>query len=116
MSGFAVRDDGQGWRAVDSADFLAAGEWYTEDEPPDPVALPPTPEQVLATAYAKRDELLALAALRIAPLQYAVDLNDATDVDIDRLKAWQHYSVALNRIDQQAAFPDTIDWPLAPEA
>lgn len=115
MSGWAVRNDGQLYRAVAGPDDVTEDEWYTEETPPDPVPLPPTPEQVLAAVNAKRDEQLALAALRIAPLQYAVDLNDATDAEIDRLKAWQQHSVALNRIDQQVAFPDTIDWPVAPD-
>jgi len=48
-----------------------------------------------------RDDLLRTAATRIAPLQDVVDLGDATDSDVARLKRWKQYRVALNRIEQQ---------------
>lgn len=116
MSGWAVRNDGQLYRSVAGPEEVTEDEWYTEDTPPEPVPLPPTPEQVLATVNAKRDEQLALAALRIAPLQDAVDLDDATPSDVARLKKWKQYRVALNRIDEQTTFPDTVDWPAAPDS
>lgn len=86
MSGWAVRNDGQLYRAVAGPDEVTEDEWYTEETPPEPVALPPTPEQALAAANAQRDEQLTLAALRIAPLQDAVDLEDATTEDLASLK------------------------------
>ncbi|MBD2782797.1 tail fiber assembly protein [Xenorhabdus szentirmaii] len=49
----------------------------------------------------------------IAPLQYAVDLDMATDGERAALTAWKKYYVLLNRVDCSAA-PD-IDWPNAPE-
>lgn len=71
----------------------------------------------LATnAKVRRDELMAEAARRIAPLQYAVDEAIATDAETTLLRGWKLYSVALNRIEQQAGFPQTIAWPDPPDA
>lgn len=65
-------------------------------------------------AFATRDELIRQATTRIAPLQDAVDLGDATADDEVSLRKWKQYRVAVNRADQQAGFPATIDWPIAP--
>ncbi len=75
-----------------------------------PVAPPPTATEVLA----QRDSLLSIAALRIAPLQDAVDLGDATAAEEVALKAWKQYRVALNRIELQAGFPTALEWPKSP--
>lgn len=61
---------------------------------------------------AKRDTLMAEATARIAPLQDAVDLDEATSAEQAALTAWKRYRVQLNRIEQQAGYPDTIDWPV----
>lgn len=58
----------------------------------------------------KRDELLRLAALRIAPLQDAVDLDMATSEEVAALVALKQYRVELNRIDLAAPV-----WPEQPE-
>ncbi|MFA7943103.1 tail fiber assembly protein [Pseudomonas brenneri] len=71
-------------------------------------------KSVTANALMKRDGLLAFATLRIAPLQDAVDIDDATASDIAMLKKWKQYRVALNRIEQQAEFPLNIEWPVVP--
>lgn len=81
----------------------------------EPHDIAPTPDQAGAMASAKRDELLSNAALRIAPLQDAVDLGDATDADMASLKAWKQYRVAVNRVREQPGFPASIDWPEPPE-
>lgn len=73
-----------------------------------------TPEQVLASALAKRDNLLSVAAIRIAPLQDAVDLEEATAAEVALLKKWKQYRIAVNRIDQQEGFPSDITWPVEP--
>ena len=59
----------------------------------------------------KRDDLLREAVLRIAPLQYADDIGDATDDEQLALMEWKLYSVELNRIEKQADFPAEIAWP-----
>jgi hypothetical protein len=58
--------------------------------------------------------LLGSAGIRIAPLQDAVDLGDASDSDVASLKLWKQYRVTLNRIERQTGFPATVDWPAAP--
>ncbi len=121
MTGYAVRIDGQGWRAVDcevsDPDDPTKiypdpkSETYSETVPPAPIA---GAAEVSATALSKRDDLLGQAALRIAPLQDAVDLEVASTTDIALLKAWKQYRVALNNLERQAKFPSSIDWPSAP--
>ncbi|WP_367083414.1 tail fiber assembly protein [Pseudomonas sp. HOU2] len=64
----------------------------------------------------KRDELLRDAVLRIAPLQYAEDIGDASRDEQLLLIEWKLYSVELNRIEKQAGFPEEITWPVAPGA
>jgi hypothetical protein len=52
--------------------------------------------------------------LRIAPLQYAEDIGDASHDEQLALMEWKLYSVELSRIEQQASFPTEIVWPRAP--
>ena len=77
-------------------------------EPPEP------PPLSAADARTRREALLAQAALRIAPLEDAIDLDLETPEDIEALTAWKQYRVELSRIEQQASFPDAIEWPVAP--
>ncbi|MDC9593492.1 tail fiber assembly protein [Xenorhabdus sp. IM139775] len=74
---------------------------------------PPTPEQLQQQAESQKRYRLSQAANSIAPLQYAVDLEMATDAERAALTAWKRYCVLLNRVDCSTA-PD-IDWPKAPE-
>jgi hypothetical protein len=73
----------------------------------------PSPAEVLATNMATRDALLAQAAIAIAPLQDAVDLDEATAAETALLKLWKQYRVAVNRVDLTQASPA---WPTAPSA
>lgn len=66
-------------------------------------------------ALVDRDALLAIAAIRIAPLQDAVDLEKATGEEKAALLKWKGYRVNLNRIEDQEGFPLEFDWPTAPE-
>ncbi|SAK88393.1 Caudovirales tail fiber assembly protein [Caballeronia temeraria] len=75
--------------------------------------LPPDAGQVLTINSARRDSLLATAALAIAPLQDAVDLDDATDEEAALLKQWKQYRVAVNRVDL-TQWP--VQWPALPGA
>lgn len=72
-----------------------------------------TPEQVQANNTATRDALLAQAALAIAPLQDAVDLDEATDAETALLTQWKRYRVAVNRVDLTQISPT---WPTAPSS
>lgn len=67
-----------------------------------------------AEAAVIRDELLKVAALRIAPLQDAVDLEKATTAEVGLLKAWKEYRVAVGRISEQEGYPMAITWPDQP--
>lgn len=71
-------------------------------------------EQLRATATAEIAQRRAAADLAIAPLQDAVDLEEATPGETDALKAWKRYRIALNRLPEQPGFPETIDWPELP--
>lgn len=86
------------------------GEWkYVDDEwipYVDPVA-------TAAANAAMRDGLLRVAAVRIAPLQDAADLDVATAAETAALKAWKTYRIALNRVDVTA---HPAVWPTAPTA
>ncbi|ROM99169.1 tail fiber assembly protein [Pseudomonas brassicacearum] len=66
----------------------------------------------LASVLKERDSRLRDAAMRIAPLQYAVDLGDATQQEQSALLDWKRYCVALNRIEQQAGYPLEVEWPI----
>lgn len=88
------------------------GDAYAEGQfrgPPAPPA--PTADQV----NAQRDVLLQQAATRIAPLQDAVDLGEATAEETAQLTAWKQYRVALNRIPTQPGYPANVTWPTAPQ-
>lgn len=76
--------------------------------------LPPlSHEESIDQAEAKVSALMSMAEEKIRPLQYAQGLDIATDEEVSKLKAWQIFSVKLNRVDVSAA-PD-IDWPVMPE-
>ncbi|MCT8350076.1 tail fiber assembly protein [Photorhabdus temperata] len=47
----------------------------------------------------KKQELMEKANERITPLQDAVDLSMATEVESLALQAWKKYRVMLNRVD-----------------
>lgn len=71
-------------------------------------------EQLRAIATAEIAQRRATADFAIAPLQDAVDLEEATPEENDALKAWKRYRIALNRLPEQPGFPETIDWPELP--
>lgn len=66
---------------------------------------------VLLSDKEKKDRL-ATAAAAIAPLQDALDLDIATQREVELLTEWKKYRVLLNRMDISAA-PD-IEWPMEP--
>jgi len=66
--------------------------------------------QIAEETAARRD----VADDAIAPLQDAVDLEEATEAEVAKLKAWKKYRIALIRVPEQPGYPDTIDWPAPP--
>ena len=81
-----------------------------------PPEVPPTPDELRAAALAQRDALMAVATARMAPLQDAVDLGEATASEEAVMLSWKRYRVALNRIELQPEFPDIFDGPVSPVA
>ncbi|WP_286913298.1 MULTISPECIES: tail fiber assembly protein [unclassified Pseudomonas] len=79
-----------------------------------PQPLPPEPVDPLQVVQAEAARLRLIADAAIAPLQDAVDLEEATDAEIARLKEWKHYRVALNRLPEKSGYPVEIDWPALP--
>lgn len=72
----------------------------------------PSHESLVDAAATTKAALMAEATVVIAPLQDAVDLDEATDEEIALLKEWKKYRVTLNRIDPETA-PDIV-WPVKP--
>lgn len=96
-----------------NADYRAYLAWCGEDNLPEPADLPPVPtaEEILVGNKATRDALLGAAALAIAPLQDAVDLEMATEIDLALLRLWKLHRVAVNRVELTLAEPQ---WPPSP--
>ncbi|EBR4477538.1 tail fiber assembly protein, partial [Salmonella enterica] len=53
----------------------------------------------LRQAEETKSRLLQMASEKIAPLQDAVDLDEATDKEKASLLAWKKYRVQVNRVD-----------------
>lgn len=68
----------------------------------------------IAQVVSLRDALLSSAALKMAPLQDAMDLGEATADEQEQLRVWKNYRVQLNRVEQQPGFPNSIEWPEHP--
>lgn len=77
-----------------------------------PIPYQPSPEEIKASNASSRDYLLGQAALAIAPLQDAVDLDEATADEVAKLILWKQYRVAVNRID--ISLKDIL-WPASPD-
>ncbi|WP_409558910.1 tail fiber assembly protein [Cupriavidus sp.] len=105
----ALSAEGGGWTFFVDGEALPGPYPVTlvpTDDPTPPVYVP-TPSENAAT----RDALLTAAAVRIAPLQDAVDLKVATPAEMTLLTAWKTYRVELNRTDLTAR---PVTWPAMP--
>lgn len=98
---------------VKSSDTVKLGFIYTGSS----FVAPPSPSEaeLVGAALGLRDRLLGVSALRIAPLQDAVDLGLASEEEKAALLEWKRYRVSLNRIQEQPAFPGEVNWPDPPE-
>lgn len=93
-----------------TAEFVAMLVEYDPANPPlPPAAVLPTLLELQGT----RAAYLSHAALAIAPLQDAADLEEATDDEVTLLKKWKLYRVALGRLDLTVS---PLAWPVAPDA
>ncbi|MBT2374855.1 tail fiber assembly protein [Pseudomonas fluorescens] len=79
-----------------------------------PIEIPPPVIDPAADALGEITRLRADADYAIAPLQDAVDVDEATEADLAALKSWKKYRVALNRVPEQPDYPLAIEWPVAP--
>lgn len=86
------------------------------DESPIPEIKEPvdTPVDYAGEALAEILRHRASADYAIAPLQDAVDIDEATDLEVLLLKEWKKYRVLLSRVPEQPGYPTVIDWPIAP--
>ncbi|WP_255248820.1 tail fiber assembly protein [Pseudomonas plecoglossicida] len=65
-------------------------------------------------AVGETERLRAAADQAIAPLQDAIDLDEATEAEVSLLVEWKRFRVALSRLPEQEGYPTTIDWPTPP--
>lgn len=66
----------------------------------------------VSAAQQQMASYLAQAEKRLAVLQYAVELEMATEQETQALKNWKTYMVQLSRVDVSSA--PAIDWPTMP--
>jgi len=83
-------------------------EWDNGEWVPDQAALDGAR---LAQAAKKKSLLTQLSTTSITTLQYAADLDMATDEETATLKAWKVFQVYLSRVP---ADPTAAQWPVSP--
>lgn len=71
-------------------------------------------EQLLSTLVSDMAQRRAVADAAIAPLQDALELDEATEAEAALLKEWKRYRVALSRLPEQEGYPSEVDWPAPP--
>ena len=73
---------------------------------------PPTTDELISSANAKKGQLKAVADSEIGWRQDAVDGGYAQENEVTELAAWKKYRVLLMRINTLKA--PNIEWPVAP--
>ncbi|AVD90721.1 hypothetical protein C4Q26_01625 [Pseudomonas sp. SWI44] len=71
-------------------------------------------EELLVAVMADLAQRRAAADAAIAPLQDAVELEEATEAEAALLKEWKRYRITLSRLPEQEGYPNSIDWPAPP--
>ncbi|KER01350.1 tail fiber assembly protein [Photorhabdus temperata] len=61
----------------------------------------------------QKTEKMVATNMTIQPLQDSIDLDIATDKEIEQLIAWKKYRVLLSKVDTSQ--PDRIQWPETPK-
>lgn len=105
----SVAKDGEPADLLHSITLHVAVEELPTPEPPEPV-----PADPLQQAYEESARLRAIADAAIAPLQDAVDLEEATELETALLKEWKRFRVTLSRLPDQEGYPNDITWPALP--
>lgn len=103
--------DGSTYPDYSTETYLA----FCDGPPPDVVRAAQTNQEASEIAVIESDRLLATAALRIAPLQDAVDMGKATPEKQELLKKWKEYRISVGDVKSQAGYPQNINWPDTPE-
>lgn len=80
----------------------------------DTLETPTEPVDLLQAVREKHARLRAIADYEIAPLQDAVDVEEAVPDDLALLAQWKKYRIALSKVDDLPGFPNQIDWPQPP--
>jgi hypothetical protein len=95
-----------GWSAIELPDG-----WQFEK----PVAIIPTNAELILSSMVERDARLDAADEATAGMAdaYIAGLLEAEDVA--KFKAFAAYKLALNKIDKQPGYPQTIAWPMLPQ-
>lgn len=52
---------------------------------------------------------------KINVIQYAIELEMATEEETEKLPELKKYMVLLSRVSQQKGYPETIEWPETPQ-
>ncbi|WP_055135551.1 tail fiber assembly protein [Pseudomonas corrugata] len=107
---YVQRDDAQNVIGIFATLQAGYAEEYVEEEP----ELFVSQQQKAEAAISTRDRLLRHASAKVAPLQYAADVGEASEAELAGLNAWKRYSLDLSRIQNQADFPYVVIWPEAP--
>lgn len=107
---YAVRKDGQGWRAVNGPDDVGPGERYSVDTPPDPVPL----LDLEAQERAWRDGALSAAMWLRERHRDQLELEVDTAISAQQLKELLVYMQALRDWPQSPDFPDRQYRPTEP--
>lgn len=111
---FAVRNDGQGWRAVLGPESVGADEWYCLGTPPDPVPLPLTLEERAAAERAYRDKELAGVAWLRDRHRDQLEIEVETTLTAEQFKELLLYMQTLRDWPQSPDFPVIEQRPAAP--
>ncbi|CAM7358296.1 tail fiber assembly protein [Citrobacter sedlakii] len=104
---YAYEDDGS------QDELIGNKKEITEDEVNLILNHPPSQEELIEQAEAKKLQLRDIADAEIIWRQDAVDVGIATTEETAALSDWKKYRVLLMRVDTSTA-PD-IEWPVKPE-
>ena len=105
----SVAKDGEPADLLHSITLHVAVEELPTPEPPEPV-----PADPLQQAHEEAARLRAIVDAAIAPLQDAVALEQATELETTLLEEWKRFRVTLNRLPDQEGYPNDITWPALP--
>ena len=105
---YAVRNDGLGWRAVNSEADYTADETFSETQPA------PISPDISIEIRLKRDQLLSDTQWLVQRHRDQIEVAEPTTLTSDQYKALLTYRQALRDVPTQTGFPDDIIFPKYP--